>query len=179
MPFFNDKPVARLAAGRYHSVVLLQNGYLYAFGGEGCCGISTNTNTLHPVLVSLPDLVKSVQCSYACTIVECTNNSWYAFGNANKQESPAYSKTVTANPSRIDDSFPANAVQVLATKHNFFLFTSDNALYVVGHGGCGEMGMGNCDKIENWAMHPICTPPRLKAIKAIKTGLRNFFVLYK
>lgn len=168
-----------MAASYNHSVVLLQNGQLYAFGHNSCCGNTSSIETLEPMLVQFPNqlLVQSVCCSQASTIVQTTNGHWYAFGFATVQREPAYGKPVTVLPMRIDDVFPLvrpnERVQVkklVATCFSFFLQTMQNDVFCVGNCGCGEMGLGHANDAATWTKHSI-------GIADVQTGICNSFLL--
>lgn len=186
LSFFNDKPIASLHAGARHSIVHLQNGQVYAFGYQNCCGMESSNHVLVPTLVSLPNdaLAECIVCSSFCTLVCTTNKQWYAFGNASEQSKPAYDKSVTSIASRIDDVFPISPtskkqVQVktlLATRYAFFLLSIDNELFVIGYGGNGEMALGHTNDVSSWTYHSLVEHGKIANIQA---GWYNFFILQK
>lgn len=176
MAFFNDKPIASLAAGQEHSIVLLQNGLLYAFGFEKCCGSDTKLDTSVPTLVSFPNstnaIVTSIRCASYCTIIECSHGVWYGFGNNAKQKEPAYGKPITALPSRIDDVFPLHessqktvkVKKMVATSNSFFILTTENDLYVIGGNHFGETGLQS-ENVAKWTKQEDAT-----SIVDVQTG---------
>ena len=150
--FFNDKsPIQDIQAGSSHSIVLLQDGSLYAMGVKQRCGQEPNHNGhfYSPVLVSIGVPVKSICCSYLCTIFQTIKNKYYAFGDVYNQKYPICGKKISLTPERIDDVFP-QGIQVkkmVATSNTLFLLTYTNDLYVVGQNRHSEIGANKiCEK---------------------------------
>lgn len=171
-----------MQTGFHHTIVLLQDGSVYAMGDKACCGQASTTGHFYsPVLVSVGNATKiaSFCCSAFCSIVQTVNDEWYAFGNAQNQNEPAYGKEVSLTASRIDDVFPKGikVKKLAATYHAFFLLSDKNDLYVVGNGYNGEMGMNNdkSDKgkdIDKWTL---CKSNVIN----VQTGVHNSFIFLK
>lgn len=136
-------------------MILLQDGSLYAMGIKNCCGqASAKDHFYSPVLVSVGSPTTFVCCSLNLTIVQTENKEWYAFGDARYQPSPIYGKSVSLTPERMDDIF-SQGIQVkklVATRHAFFLLTTDNDLYVFGKSAYDEIGIKNRKNIDNWTL---------------------------
>lgn len=185
MTFFSDKPaIASVAAGYFHSIVLLQNGKIYAFGYSSCCGVVKQKDTLAPVLVSIPNCtspITNIVCSSYCTLAQGSDGTWYAFGNSN-QLPPAYGKAVTAVPAPINDVFPISSItkepirvrKIVATFYCYLAITEENELYIVGCNTNGELGLGNTNNCTEWTKHP-----SVDSVVDVQTGWYNVFVLQK
>lgn len=183
VPLFNDKPIEQVHAGRHFTMVHLQNGQVYAFGHVRCCGSHNDSHTIAPVQVQLPGnaLVKSIRCASYSTVIQTVNDQWYGFGQ-NSQFMPAYGKPVHGDPTRIDDLFPMSSktkqrVQVhklVADSYNFYMWTMEGELYILGMNMFGNFGLGNETAVPTWTLHPT-----LHNIVDIQTSASNAFIFAK
>lgn len=177
-----------MAAGEKHSVILLQNGQVYAFGSFNCCGIvNIDGHNLTPIAVTIPNCsfpVTNIVCAAWSTLLQCKDGSWYAFG-CPSQAKPAYGKEVTIKPSKLNSIFPISSTQkpirvrkIVATYYCFFAISDENDLYVVGYNtNTGALGMGNTSNVNVWTKHP--TVASADSFVDVQTGWHNAFVLYK
>lgn len=141
MKFFNNKSCIRdIQAGTSYTIVLLENGLLYAMGKSEYCGQGLSAYDFYsPVLVSIGNANKivSIYCSFHCTIIQTVNQQFYMFGDLEY-----LNKSQILTPQLVNDIFPINQsftgfeqeIQIkkfISSKMTFFLLTKTNDLYII------------------------------------------------
>lgn len=140
--------IVDVQCGLRHSIVLLQDGSLYAMGAYSCCGnplgnipfdhhvpIRVSINKPFFFLVSWvrynnEQFIKSICVNSSSTIVETKEGEWYAFGDATFSSSHI-GKKICLLPQRVDFVFPSKVKKLISTKYNFALLDFENQVYIL------------------------------------------------
>ena len=158
----NNK-IKSISCGDYHSCAITQDGVLYSWGGggesynKGQCGHGTTKDIQKPKKVEYfikHNLkVKKVSCGGYHTIVISDSDELFSFGKGiygqcgyGQQENISTPKKVYFNENQNLRYEKDKNIKITDIKcggdHSLFL-SSNNNLYVCGHGYLGQLGLGN------------------------------------
>ena len=158
----NNK-IKSISCGDYHSCAITEDGVLYSWGGggesynKGQCGHGTTKDIQKPKKVEYfikHNLkVKKVSCGGYHTIVILDSDELFSFGKGiygqcgyGQQENISIPKKVYFNENQNLKYEKDKNIKITDIKcggeHSLFL-SSNNNLYVCGHGYLGQLGLGN------------------------------------
>ncbi|WP_434750864.1 hypothetical protein [Paenibacillus amylolyticus] len=133
--------VKQVGEGNYHTLVLLENGELYAMGYNyyGQLGVSsqwrTDNSTTTPVLVMTD--VKEVACGYIHSVVLKNNGDVYTFGYNGYYQSGRGVTGDTWSPTKT-----ASGAKNIGAGYNVSFYIAQNGdLYAVGQNNYGQLGV--------------------------------------
>ena len=158
----NNK-IKSISCGDYHSCAITEDGILYSWGGggesynKGQCGHGTTKDIQKPKKVEYfikNNLkIKKVSCGGYHTIVISDTDELFSFGKGiygqcgyGQQENISTPKKVYFNENQNlkyenDKNIKISDIKC-GGEHSLFL-SSNNNLYVCGHGYLGQLGLGN------------------------------------
>jgi X-linked retinitis pigmentosa GTPase regulator len=78
-----DDRISQIACGKYHTVILKNNGEVYIFGDNthGQLGLGHNKNQNVPQLLMNDEGISQIACGYFHTTILKNNGDAYVFGN--------------------------------------------------------------------------------------------------
>lgn len=173
--FFNDKPVASVACGDSHTMVLLKSGELFGFGKAAAVG--TDSDPKKPVKITTA-LVSQVFCSGSYTFFNTASGELLAFGDRKGTEFQIM-HTHPLKPGNMPEKVAlpcahSKVRKVVCTLYTMFLWTTSNEIYAYGLGKHGTMGIGHEDNIVCWRLMHVPT-----GLNDIIAGPRNVLMISK
>ena len=136
-----------IAAGGSHSLAIGSDGNLYAWGGNaaGQLGNGSTTNSLTPILVSLPVGVApiAIAAGYQHSLAIGSDGNLYAWGyNADGELG---NSTTVQSPTPVVVSLPAGVIpiNISAGYQHSLAIGSDGKLYAWGNNSNGQLGDGS------------------------------------
>ena len=172
IPIIIKNKIKSISCGDYHSCALSEDGILYTWGGggesynRGQCGHGNRKDIQKPKKVGYfikNDIkIKKVCCGGYHTIVisdDDNNNELYSFGKGifgqlghGKPEDSSLPKKIIFNEKqniKYENNEKINITDIkCGGEHSLFL-SSNNKLYVCGHGYLGQLGLGNDKNINS------------------------------
>lgn|GEM_PF-3865106 len=151
IPLFDNNIVATaVSAGTSHSLVLSENGDVYAFGagGNGRLGTGSSTNVLAPVKIG-GDLTGkqaiAISAGDAHSLVLTTDGSVYSFGAGNSGRLGHGDENFQMMPKQID-SLPAIS-SISAGIYHSLAVSVTGSVYSFGHGALNQLGLNSGPKV--------------------------------
>jgi Regulator of chromosome condensation (RCC1) repeat/Putative Ig domain len=149
-------PIAQIAAGAEHSLVLSASGRLYAFGANdaGQLGVATGSGTEAadpaPTQVVLPASSAqpvAVAAGMQHSLVLSASGQIYAFGSNRYGQlgRQANAETANANPAPLEVALPAaagGASEIAAGGSHSLVLSASGLLYAFGSNTAGQLGSG-------------------------------------
>ncbi len=149
--------VDRVSTGETHTMILKENGDLWAVGrntyGQLGNGDETRVNKLNPVQVKTDDgepitNVLQVSAGQVFTMILKENGELWAFGSNNVGElgNGAETRDIKLNPVQVmiaEDQAMTNVVQVAAGGNHSMILKKNGELWAVGHNNKGQLGDGS------------------------------------
>ena len=151
-PGWHDDPVAMVAAGRAHSLVLTVSGKVYAFGANdhGQLGDGSVIDRHVPVDISaaLTGTPFLVAAGHDHSFV-ITDDAFYVFGRNDQGQLGTGDRTNRAVPTDIRDSFDAthDPVLVRTGSHHAVVLTTTGVQYGFGANTTGQLAQGHLDDV--------------------------------
>ena len=167
---FIKNKIKSISCGDYHSCALSEDGILYTWGGgglsynQGQCGHGNLKDNQNPKRVEFfiknNIKIKKVSCGGYHTIVLTKNDEdIYSFGKGifgqlgyGTPENSSKPKKVLFNKKqnmKYENNEKINIIDIkCGGEHSLFL-SSNNHLYVCGHGYLGQLGLGNNKNINS------------------------------
>lgn len=168
-----DLRATAIAAGREHSLAVMEDGRVYAWGknNDGQLGTGTVSDEIKPREVLLPKGTAAIGVSagWAHSLVLMSDGSIYSFGlNANGQLGDG-TGTTRLQPVRVKTTAAMGKPTVLVSGayHNFALM-SNGAVYAWGDNGAGRLGDGTTETQS--LPRRVLFPSGVKTIVAIGAG---------
>jgi alpha-tubulin suppressor-like RCC1 family protein len=153
-------PARGVVTGGYHSLVLLENGDVYAFGHNafGCLGLGDTTKRLAPTkITTLPGPASAVAAGGNRSFVLLQNGDVYSCGMSDSFGSLGLGDTVDRwTPTKIT-TLPGPATAVAAGTYHSLVLLENGDVYAFGWNRCGALGLG--DTVDRWAPTKITTLP--------------------
>ena len=162
--------IKSISCGDYHSCALSEEGILYTWGGggesynRGQCGHGNLKDIQNPKKVEYfiknNIKIKNVSCGgYHTIVITETGEELFSFGkgifgqlgHGKAEDSSTPQKVVFKQKQNLkyENSEKINIIDVkCGGEHSLFL-SSNNNLYVCGHGYCGQLGLGNDKNINS------------------------------
>ncbi len=111
---FNNEKIVSIACGAGHSLVLTDVGHVYSWGyniyGQLGIGNITNQNTPQKILLNNNQIIKSICCGYAHSLLLTTDGDIYAFGWNSCGQIGNGNNTNQSNPVKITVSQKFNEI---------------------------------------------------------------------
>ena len=148
-----DQPTA-IAAGNAHSLALLPDGSILAWGnnGQGQLGNGSTTNSTTPVQVNLPSgaLATDVAAGFDHSLAVTADGRVFAWGNnSNGQLGNGQSGGISSTPVQVNLPSGAEAVAVAGGAAFSLALTSDNRVFAWGNNSSGQLGNGTTGGISS------------------------------
>lgn len=127
-----------------HSLALLDNGDVYAFGagGSGRLGLGDQTSRSVPVRIeTLPGPAKAIAAGRAHSLVLLDNGDIYAFGANGRGQLGLGDNDNRTHPEKIDAL--SNGKAIAAGNHYSLVLLENGNVYAFGHGFNGRLGLGD------------------------------------
>ena len=179
--FFNTTPqteetsiIEKVDAGFDHSLVLLNNGELYVFGGNdnGQLGLGDQESRTEPELLEGLKNVKTFSAGRYYTLVLLNSGEVYAFGNNRMAQLGLGDTRERHSPEKINIPDPVNDISA-GGFHSLFLL-ENGEVYACGSNYVGQLGIDSTTTIS------ITTPVKIEIggkAKAIAAGYDFSLVL--
>ena len=138
-------PALAIATGCAHSLVLLQNGEVYAFGYNeyGELGLGDTTDRLAPAkIAALPGPATAVAAGCAHSLVLLASGDVYAFGWSGYGQLGLGDTTDRLTPVKIA-ALPGPATAVAAGCAHSLVLLANGDVYAFGYNEYGELGLGD------------------------------------
>ncbi len=138
-------PATAVAAGWYYSLVLLENGDVYAFGvnASGQLGQGDTTSRRTPTKVPLLSNVVAVAAGSSYSLVLLENGDVYAFGSNFYGQLGLGDTEDRDTPTRVPGL--SNAVSVFAGGNSSLVLLENGDVYAFGRNTFGQLGLGHWD----------------------------------
>lgn len=166
-----------IAAGRTHSLIILENGDLYSFGRNdgGMLGHGDYQNKLVPTKVQGISKAVAAAGGNAHTLVLLENGDVYSFGSNSSGQLgvPREDKTPHHIPRKI--SLPGKAKAIAAGDIHSLVLLENGDVYAFGHNRSGGLGYDAAGGV-NYSF----TPGKVQGIgaaKAVSAGSQSSLVL--
>lgn len=144
--YFNDLPVKALACGAEHSVVLLENGQVYAFGRNiyGQLGLHDhNKRTIPEQITALSThTIAKISCGSNHTIVQDAKGTLYVFGYNYFGTLGLNHTNNVADPTALSIT-GHKVVHFVAFGESSAIFYDDGSVLTCGRNDCGQLGLGH------------------------------------
>jgi len=169
-------PAQAISAGTNHSLVLLENGDVYAFGrGDGGqLGSEEARSTRTPVKIPGLPPVKEISAGYGHSLLVTTTGEVYAFGaNDDGQLGLGHTDDVIT-PTRIPGTGPA--LNVSAGRNFSLLLLEDGDVLSFGRNNHGQLG--HCEATARFAT--VTSPTKIESlenVQAVAAGMEHSLVL--
>lgn len=140
-------PVKNLQCGKYHTLVLIKDGFVYSYG-QGMFGLlghggalSTETPTL---IKALSDkVIKDIACGEAHSLALTQQGEVYAWGRGYEGQLGIRESIETISvPKYIDTFYSKQIMSITCGQRSSFAIDIDGSLYSWGEGRCGQLGHG-------------------------------------
>jgi alpha-tubulin suppressor-like RCC1 family protein len=182
VPALPDGKVAKqVVAGGAHTMILAEDGTVFACGHNGCwqlgLGNTTSRNTFTAV-PALPDgkVAKQVVAGRYHTMILAEDGTVFACGyNANGQlglGDTAYRNTFTAVPALPDGKV---AKQVVAGRYHTMILAEDGTVFACGYNFYGQLGLGDTTDRNTFTAVPAL--PDDKVAKQVVAGSNHSMIL--
>eukprot|EP00831_Metopus_contortus_P038762 TRINITY_DN3041_c0_g1_i1.p1 TRINITY_DN3041_c0_g1~~TRINITY_DN3041_c0_g1_i1.p1 ORF type:complete len:333 (-),score=55.80 TRINITY_DN3041_c0_g1_i1:558-1556(-) len=190
-----QKNIIHFRCGGYHTLALSDDNELYAWGaglyGECGFGAFSNTNSPRQVLFSskgsTSDLgegmhfhspseprIKDVSAGGHHSMILTEEGMVYTFGYAAHGQLGLHTTVNKAVPQLVKDFIGTQVQQIAAGWHHSMALSERGDLYVCGHGGTGQLGLGETELVP----HFVCvTAMGTKNIKKIFSGGNHSWTL--
>ena len=149
--YYNNKTIKQIAAGVNHSLILTEDGEVYAFGrnDKGQLGLGDRNDRNVPTKLNSSnyDNKKIIQVSIgaAHSLILTEDGKIYSFGDNSTGQLGLGNVLGKIVPTKIDSSHYGNKkiVQVIAGGAHSFILTEDGEVYAFGNNGFGRLGLGD------------------------------------
>jgi len=138
-----DFKVKMVACGGYHTMIISDDGNLYAFGRNnyGQLGLGDNQERNIPTLVNIDFKVKQVACGNSHTTIISEDNNLYTFGY-NRYGQLGLGDNRNKNiPTLVNLDFKVKMID--CGSWYTMIISEDNNLYGFGHNEYGQLGLGD------------------------------------
>ncbi|RLG04369.1 MAG: hypothetical protein DRN68_09895, partial [Thaumarchaeota archaeon] len=169
-------PAVAAACGRDHSLVLLKNGEVYAFGRnyDGQLGVEGRRARYFPTKVKgLPNTIVTIAAGDAHSLVLSKNGDIYAFGNNDYGQLGLGLFPGVCPPTKIE-GIPAPAVAIAAGCNHSLVLLENGDVYGFGSNHYGQLGPSN---VGNYIRRPIKIGGLPEPVVAIAAGCDHSLVL--
>ena len=139
--------VKSIKCGKYHTLVLNKDGFLYSFG-SGVFGILGHGGALScdsPQLIkAISDkVIKEIACGEAHSLALTQHGEVYAWGRGYEGQLGIRESVETASvPKYIDSFYSKHIASIACGQRTSFAVDIDGNLYSWGEGRCGQLGHG-------------------------------------
>ena len=149
--YYNNKTIKQIAAGGNHSLILTEDGEVYAFGrnDKGQLGLGDRNDRNVPTKLNSSnyDNKKIIQVSIgtAHSLILTEDGKIYSFGDNSTGQLGLGNVLGKIVPTKIDSSHYGNKkiVQVIAGGAHSFILTEGGEVYAFGNNGFGRLGLGD------------------------------------
>ena len=164
--------VKAIAAGGYHSLVLLENGDVYSFGlnTKSQLGLEGSFACTIPTKIPTMSGVKAIATGRHHSLVLLENGDVYSFGSNGSGELGLGETAYGCLPTKIPTLSGVKAIAA-GGEHSLVLLENGD-VYSCGSNSDGELGLGDWDERET-----LMKIPTLSNVKAIAAGGSHSLVL--
>lgn len=163
-----NKPVKQISAGYNYTLVLCEDGSVYAFGVNtfGQLGLGHNQDAFIPSLVSLPTSAKPKQIAtkWSHSIILCEDGSVYAFGKNDFGQLGLGHTQDGSTPKLLALPKDKEPIQIALGGDHTIILCKDLSIFVCGLNASGQLGLGHT---ENEATPKLLSLPINKQPKQI------------
>lgn len=184
---FHSKFVNEIQAGKFHLLVLLEDGQCFAMGLGTCgqLGNKTRKSSTMPILVEdfIQDPVKKIACGYMHSLALTGKGQIYIWGYVSNDHLglPESHEEYLAHPILVDTTKIKTPIDsILAGGFHSACITSKGELYTWGYSADGRLGFNASDILPE-DCHPTspCLVGSLKGVSQIACGGAHTLVVAK
>ena len=163
--------VKDVSCGGNHTVIMMEDGNLYSFGGNnwGQLGLGDNINRDIPTLVTVPDAlkVKAVSCGGSYTAIITNVGNLYTFGRNEYGRLGLGDFTDKNIPTLVTVPDGLKVKTVSCGSMHTAIITENGNLYTFGNNYYGQLGLGNNT---NTNIPTLVNVPGALKVKAVSCG---------
>ncbi|OMJ84574.1 hypothetical protein SteCoe_14244 [Stentor coeruleus] len=149
--------IKSVTCGKYHTLVLNKDGFLYSFGSGifGVLGHGGALSTDSPQLIkTISDkVIKEIACGEAHSLALTQHGEVYAWGRGYEGQLGIRNSVEASSVPKYIDSFYSKHIKTVACgQRSSFAIELDGKIYSWGEGRCGQLGHG---------MERVCRRPKM------------------
>ena len=138
---FEIGKIKSISAGGNHSLLLTENGEVYAMGynKSGQLGLGDTTDRTTPERIDISG-IKAIAAGYYHSLLLTENGEVYAMGNNSCGQLGLGDTTNRTTPEKIDIS---GVIKIATGYYHSLLLTEDYEVYAMGYNEYGQLGLGD------------------------------------
>ena len=148
---YGNKKIIEISAGSLHSLILTEDGEVYAFGNnkKGQLGLNDTDERLVPTKIDSNyygnKKITQISTGDSHSLILTEDGEVYAFGYNGKGQLGLNNKTDRLVPTKIDSTHYGNKkiAQIFAGSLHSFVLTEDGEIYAFGLNGNGQLGLND------------------------------------